>query len=364
MFYIYILIVITVVAGLGIKKKETMTESNLTFDDTSALKGLAAMLVLLHHLGQASLLSETFAKINYSFGWVAVGIFFFLSFYGLTKGWLKDREGYAKKIFTKKIPRIYIEIVIINIISFALFYRNAELSSFESAIRILQLYVFFGFDMITGYSWFITSILILYALFGTALLCKRFFEKRLCLLPIITLVVAVIFVVILELLNAEWWHYRAILCVPLGVTYAVFENKSNAFSQSRVRYYSSLVAAAGLIVLNWFFEIPLPLLSREYMNALLACVILVILLQKVDFGKNKLFVFLGKISLEIYLLQFIILSFTFNIISERSFPILFACVTANIGAAYLFNVSYSFIKERTVKLFVRQFKRGRMTKTL
>jgi peptidoglycan/LPS O-acetylase OafA/YrhL len=349
MLNLYTLLILAFILGLKIKKNADAEK--FSKDDTAGLKGFAALLVLFHHLGQNSPLTGAFERINYSIGWIAVGLFFFFSFYGLTKGYLKEKSGYAKKIFLKKIPNLYLEIVVINVISFVVYYRDAGLPPFEAVVRILNLYIFFGFDMMTGYSWFITSIILLYVLFGLVLLLRRVFENRLWLLPILTVIAALVFVAVISVTSAVWWHYRAIWCVPLGVVYAVYDKKINGYLNRKSVYLLSLALAAGCLAFNYFYSPPINLFSREYINAVIVCVILVIALQKVDFGKNRLFTFLGEISLEIYLMQYFILSHIFATTIQRSFIILFACLAACIALAYLFHTAY-FGTQKRIKFFI------------
>ena len=54
MLALYILVLIMFAGGCRLKKPDDL---KLTADDTAALKGFSALLVLLHHLGQSSGLS-------------------------------------------------------------------------------------------------------------------------------------------------------------------------------------------------------------------------------------------------------------------------------------------------------------------
>ena len=68
------------------------TNLNLTKENTLALKGIFAIIVLVHHIYQYSLLVDGHVGwMLQASGWLSVSIFFFLSGYGLTKSYLANR---------------------------------------------------------------------------------------------------------------------------------------------------------------------------------------------------------------------------------------------------------------------------------
>ena len=64
-------------------------------------KAICAYMVLLYHICQ-----RINASIFIYFGYLGVSGFFFISGYGMTLSWGKQKEKYAKKIMFVKIPQI------------------------------------------------------------------------------------------------------------------------------------------------------------------------------------------------------------------------------------------------------------------
>ena len=71
-------------------------ERNLSKDKCNCLKGVFAMVVLLHHLKQHSGVFSDYAVPSIIFqamGYLSVAVFFFISGYGLAISWQKKGKG-------------------------------------------------------------------------------------------------------------------------------------------------------------------------------------------------------------------------------------------------------------------------------
>ncbi len=156
------------------KKDISTTENNLTLAKTNALKGLFAIMVLLHHIGQnTTFLNGTFADmIVETLGYLSVSMFLFLSGYGLSVSHKLKGENYIKTFPKNKILPFYIQ----NLILIAIYFIFWQIIGETLSTRRIVLSFFFGHTVIK-YGWYIQTTLLLYILFFVAFKSKNRFIK-------------------------------------------------------------------------------------------------------------------------------------------------------------------------------------------
>lgn len=159
-------------------------------------------------------------------GRLAVGLFFFVSGYGLIKQYKQKGRSYLDTFFKKKGMSIFIPFLLAMVVYFI--YRNliGELNFFTA------MYSLVNGNPFVGNGWFTIMIMYLYvAFFVSALLGK---ENDL-LLFLILIVSVVIVILIANLLNyGEWWT-NAVFCFPLGVIWGAKEYDITNFFFKRYR---------------------------------------------------------------------------------------------------------------------------------
>ena len=325
------------------RKKETQT-SFFTKNDTTIIKGFSALIVLLHHLGLNFDIGNTYDIFNSSAkaGGVAVGIFFMLSAYGILKSY-NNNPTYYKKILFVKIPSLYAFQVAINALYYFIFYATSNLSKLEIFIRIFNLDMFCHFDRINGYSWFITTILCLYLLFALLLMLAQLLKNKIkhnkLFIGVGSTIIVSLWVFIVKFApTLTDLYYRSVFCFSLGAWLCLYEKQLLSFLQPKKNFIWATAISACLLIFSFF-------LLYERHIAIATCLLMAILSSKITLGNNQLFIFLGNISLEIYLLQLIF----FNKIDFDSE--LLAGITiigSTIVLSYMVHLIYTYIKKLIV----------------
>lgn len=334
--------------AFGCRLKKANFDCNgivLTKTDTLSLKGFCAIMVILHHMVLYSGLDGWFGKINSYVGSAAVGVFFMLSLYGLTKGYQTNGTRYAKTMFFRKIPELYFLQVITNAIYYGAVYQSAGWTTGEVLFRIFNLDMFASSGRMNSFSWFISSILCIYIGVGLVLLFSKQIQKKQFLFPLFVTIAICIFVAIIALTPVTNHFILAIYCAILGTWYATYEKELSIFLKKHQRYAILCTVTLAVIFCARVFGFSLLIIGAEDTSALFVSILFLLLAQRVDFGANKLFCFLGGISLEIYLLQQLVHHFVTAGIKDAQLVVGFTAIAANICVAYLFNIISATVKK-------------------
>lgn len=134
-----------------------MREAYFTKDETVAMKGLMALMILLHHVYQHTLIGSHLEIFNYvirSLGYIGVAGFFFISGYGLTVANKRSCGEYFKGFFKYRLLPLYlINVSLIILYAFFLFLLSDGFS-----IKPFVLSFAFG-DSIVPAGWYLQELL-------------------------------------------------------------------------------------------------------------------------------------------------------------------------------------------------------------
>lgn len=248
---------------------------------------------MLHHLSQIlrdypdSFLSSRLIIA----GRLAVGLFFFVSGYGLIKQFKKKGQIYLDTFFKKKGISILIPFLLAMIVYFV--YRNliGELHLFTA------MYSLVNGNPFVGNGWFTLMLIYLYIIF----FISAFLGRKMDLLIFSILIIGTVIVVLLanRLNYGEWWT-NAVFCFPLGVIWGAKEDEITNFC-----FKNYTVSLAVLAVLFSFFlyvdEIFYHPIIRS-LSVLFFVALIALFSYKVTF-KNPIFHILKTFSFELYLYQ-------------------------------------------------------------
>lgn len=339
---VYVFYAVTILFLLCSVRQKPNTADTAIFskNDTLCLKGFAAIFVVFHHLGQSFSVPDP-TEFNGYMGAVSVGIFYMLSAYGLTKA--NQRKGYYKRIFLQKIPRLYLYQVLINTLYYCLFFTQEYRTVGEVLPRIFNVDFLFGMDRVNSFSWFITSILVVYACFGVlSLIWEKVGEKckngRFWFAFINTLIIVLIYVVI-HVTPMQNLYGRSIFCFAFGVWVATFEKEIMRYLRTCTYYPILFVFALAAVCVTF--------LTTEQLVAFATCLFTVVFFGRFSYPRSPIFEFLGKISLEIYLVQKIFFLCIPQENAWRDGVIIFAAV---VLAAFLLKTVVEFVKYLTATL--------------
>lgn len=268
----------------------------LSPDNTTCLKGIFAVFVLIHHLYQYSGLfhNSPVGMIFQAFGYLSVGMFFFYTGYGMM--FSKDKEGYVKTIGKKRILPLYIFYVFL-ILLYLLWQLVLQYQITPSLI--LQSFLFGKTIVPLGWYLQVTFVvyLILWAVFS---LVKS--EKK-CLL--VTGIALLTYCFICNCIGLPTTWYESIFCVLLGMTWAVYKDSidriiiKNKWMAFIITGFIFVVFLAGTKV-SPILQTELKIISAVAF-AVFVTVATIVLLRV--FYNNPVTKILGKYSLEIYVCQ-------------------------------------------------------------
>ena len=345
------------------------------------MQGFLAVFIIFHqtaitleHFGVPGDSMQPF--FNYFFfGILPVAFFFFCSGFGLIKRWMTDPaylKGFMKRrIFTVLVPfficnYIYLtDAIIMNII-------NGKSFDFVEVICS-----FFGLFLINNQMWFAVEIMLLYVVFRIV-----FARMKKPLAGIVIMSGFVLILMVIGLLaghsestimsywfKGEWW-YNTILMFPLGMLYAYKEERINAII--RKAYTAIVLSSFALVILLdyvhrgliedqvYYSEIygaKYPLLdklqglSTETVYEIVFLILVVTLLSRFKLD-NPVLKFLGKISLETIMLNYLMNERLFFLYNRYGIAVyLPAVIVSTIAAASVVYLLKNLVLERRSGLF-------------
>ena len=269
-------------------------------------------------------------RFFFYYGILAVAFFFFSSGFGLIKRWMTD-ENYIKGFMRRRIFTVLVPFFICNYIYLtdALLNNIASRRSFGFTELICS---FFGIFLVNNEMWFAVEIMILYVVFR---LVFAKVKKPLTGILIMTAVVLIMMTIGLfsrhsatgvmsYWFQGEWW-YNTILMFPIGMLYAYKEERINRIIKRA--FVPILTASAILTILmdhvhrNLISEFiywteyhgsPNPVLDKllglgqETLYEIFFLIFVITLMSRIKTG-NPVSKFLGKISLEVIMLNYLLI---------------------------------------------------------
>ncbi|MCR5576197.1 MAG: acyltransferase [Oscillospiraceae bacterium] len=263
-----------------------------------SLRGIVAMVPILHHLAQNT---ESGALLHFYlyFGPPHMSVFFFLSGYGLMRSMMK-KSGYGRGFILRHVPPLA-ALLLAVLCLFSLLH-----AAMSDPIGVPELFMrIFSDDLIMVIYWYMLVLILFYVAFG---LLARLFPGQ----PKKVLVGMVLFCLAYQgicfaRLVGQWWYFNCQL-MPIGMAWALYEEKIDAFLE-RFWLPAVLFCAVGYACLYQFFDAIFALAPGYAMRfAILAasnvlfCGVVILMMKKLYIG-NGVLRFLGSVSLELYLLQ-------------------------------------------------------------
>lgn len=266
----------------------------LSKEHTQSLKGLLALLILLHHLAQAThsgILFHQFERL----GGLVVSLFFFFTGYGLQISHMRS-PGYRSGFFVRRIPAVLIPYLGAFVVYWT---EHALRGKVYTPARLLER-ALNGFPLVS-YSWFVINILCFYAAFG---LMMHLVKERHRLIPWLCAGYLLLWIAFCRTMEFSPYWYSTSHLLLLGIIWAIYEPQLTALL--RKRYPLSLAGTAAFFGIFFLLSrLALPELTSGLLAGLMylffAAAVLT-LLQKVKLG-NPILSRLGKISFEFYLFQ-------------------------------------------------------------
>lgn len=290
MFMIVLLFLIIVIWGCSRNDQPVVPEKVLSFKATLPIRGICAIEIVLGHLGIAlsnQLVLFPFRKA----GILIVGVFFFLSGYGLLYNY-ETKVNYLNGFLKKRMLSIVIPVILVQLV-YILILINDKISDTLGALSISS---FFGYI-----NWYVWEIIGLYIVFFLVFRYLKIYKALLMLT-----FSCIIFVFICYILKVSNPWYGSTFCFPLGVLVAIKRNKILQWCNVKVGRKLFGLGLVLIICFALFFKLPqhnlVGVIFARNMAALAFVIILIIILSKIRVG-NWITVYLGRISYEIYLIH-------------------------------------------------------------
>lgn len=306
----------------------------LSKDNSICLKGILAVCVLVCHLyGTSGLFKGSLfgAIILQSLGELAVSVFFFLSGYGLMYSYKIKKDDYLKKFVRKRIIPFYIIIFYLAIVYTVFHILLNDNITIEMFVKALT----FGGGIVSN-GWYLQVQLLLYIIFY--LICKIF--KRTHVQLIIVAFIEVLYCMIMMFFDLPAYWYQSVLTFALGTIWAAYKDKIDGYLVRAGKKSTVLLAGAGIMFIIAFlarYKIDGVVLNKIFSMTVniffVVFVMLFIYFVRINF---KLTRWLGKISLEIYVVQGIFLTLYHSqfFYFENTYLYIIAVVFSTIAASY------------------------------
>ncbi|MBQ3154689.1 MAG: acyltransferase [Clostridia bacterium] len=329
--------------------RNNVSATYLSKENTTCLKGLCAIGVLVHHLFQYSgLVQNIYLRvILQSLGFLMVALFFFLSGYGLQVSYKKAPDIYLKNFPKQRIAPYYLIIIIlIAIYSFALLWINSSLD-YITVVRS-----FFFSDTIIANGWYLQIQLLMYFAFY---LINRFIksdkEKSIAWLLFLLL-----YVLLSIAFDAGITRYVSVFAFFIGIKWAdykrIVDNHLNHKRRGFLIYVSVFVSFVVSYMIWWLTDGYISICVQMICEVFFTVFVIICL----RFIPINCFVtrFLGRISLGIYVIQGVFLKVfrCDHIYIENGWLyVVLVCTGTFIGGVVLtplFEKIYSLFKNRKI----------------
>lgn len=326
----------------------TFDETCLSVASCNSYRGFFALVVILHHIAQRTTpptLLEDFLRI----GFLAVGVFFFFSGYGLQKKSMSD-PGYSRGFLIKRIPTILIPYTIMSFIYWGVY---AALGDFRTIFDVWHNFIAYG-DPIVWFSWYVVSILVFYLAFYALMKLTR---RRKLFMILGGIIYYVLYVIACRLLDFGVWWYNTALVGVFGMAFAAYEKQIFAFFKKAYLFITPMVWIVFVHITKNQYKL-MDALSTEYAElivtasmSLLFVTALVLTAMKIR-PENKILNKLGDVSFELYLTQglFMLLLRNDYIWIENDALWAVLVIVMSLGAAFLLHRVFAFLLKKYKKI--------------
>ena len=313
---------------------------------TTCIKGILCIYVMLHNLGLDLQNGPIKHIVCENSGGVGVGLFFFLSAFGIVRAYLARGNQYLKNLLFVHIPKIWVVAVFINAITYFKF-MPGEFAPLDMWLRILNLDLFNGLNRINRHGWYIATIIAVYIIFAAVyFICSQLkTKKKFFIAACIMAFIVIGFRLAAIIADYGRMYTREIPAFAIGCFYATFYDKINAFANKNFKL--GLIISVSVFALSF-------LLCEPIATYAAACIVIFVS-QKYTYY-NKVTYFFGKISLGVYLfLHYSSMTLIFFIFQNEYLWVLlnagFIIEAATMIYATQFSIDYSvrYIKNRILK---------------
>lgn len=295
-------------------------------DITLPLRGLLSIIIVIHHLGLTVFLGA---------GASVVSMFFFISGYGLVISFKKKGDLYLKNFLPKRFIKVLPSFLILTILM-CLYKFISENKNIKEIVHDL---IFKGNTPLPN-SWYIYVIIYQYIAFYYSCKVGRTLKRSVIIASILTILAMVIMYVIGY--GACWW-----ISMPSFISGMILGLEEFKLKSLLIKYKVIIISIIISIIIILTFISNLCVWSL-FIFANLFPIVIMCFIYSYGFINNKVLRYLGKISLEIYLVHGIVLLYK-PPINLHWITILGFVIIVTVIIATIFNKINGYIK-RIIKI--------------
>lgn len=283
-----------------------MPENSFKKNNTGAMRAVATLVVLFAHLNNTmTARAENPLLVLGTYGSAAVGLFFFYTGYNLLYNYSK-RSDWAEDFWLKKLSRIYLPFVLVNIFGRITWLAHGSKTSLSAVISCAL-----GLELLNTELWYIQCCMLLYVLFFAVFFLLRRLRERLLgrrwMLALVCLGIWLVYGLIYERFGAypEKSSFRSWTLI-FGMFTGLYSDEISAVWTRRKWEIFFLAAFVGIVIPQYErygLEIALPLVEKlDYTQLRIFTV--TVLANSLIMGENiesRALALIDKYSLYIYL---------------------------------------------------------------
>lgn len=286
-------------------------------DKTLVLKAILPLLIICHHISVFGGLDFRPIGIFREWGFLVVGIFFFISGFGLMKSFEIKHKEYLNGFLYKKIYR---SLFVPYLLACILFYCVLQILDNPIDVKSIIYNFFDKGDTFLPYSWFVIVIMMCYSIFLFAV--KWFPTHSLLTISILTLIL----MSTLYLYGLPSFWIVSLPSFPLGAAFSKCESKIIKLFSNKHRLIIPLLFLIILTLTIKFFTSEERLLVKYGIISLLITVAFIFstfVLKCQKIVRLSIIMFLSSISYEMYLTHGIVMMLLKNDLYRIDNPLLY-----------------------------------------
>lgn len=327
------------VIGIKIAPKNTLWSADgLSMDDSNSLRGMLSVFIVLHHLAilTGAGYSAYFVK---RIGHLIVAAFLAMSGYGILYSY-RSSGCSVKGFWQKRLFRLIIPYLVISVVY--AFVRSA----LGEEVTVSSFFLSFvnGKTMVK-YSWYIIATLVFYAMFW---LSAKLIKENIPLLIMTVWLLATVYIFAMMKLDYDEYWYNVVWAFPLGMLWQyAYGHIARALKKHTWAWLLMLLMMFGVFYLSSSY-LYVTKLGGLLITGCLFAVFIMAAMFKLSWGKrNPVLGFLGKISLEIYMLHglFVLIFSKVEWLFERPLALGAAVLVCTVLAAWLVNRAFSSLQK-------------------
>lgn len=292
---LYVIIFLLLVVWKA-KPVKGLNEEYVSVTTGKAMRGIFAIVVILHHLTQYTVGGHAFRYFANA-GFLAVGIFFFFSGYGLQKKYSMD-TSYEDGFLLKRIPSVFIPYLVATFV----YWGGYALVGAGSSFPYMLSSIFSSHTMVAN-GWYVINILVFYVFFY---LLMRICKRRQGLMVAGGIIFAFLWSFFCIKMELGIWWYNATLCIGVGMFWAAYEGQILEKVKNHATAVCIFATAAFLISFHFLGSIgsffPGLYVLAERVVGIFFILMVLGCSMKFKVG-NKVLYFIGTISYELYLIH-------------------------------------------------------------